>query len=243
MARKPLSEQGNTLEDIRQAAFRLFGRYGYEGVAMSVVAKEAGITKASLYWHYKSKSELFADCLGRLNEIFRDYIFAPMTAAFQQNGRPEALAQDDARPKEISPTAVGLLTELFRGMLRLVLDRRIREGVAGYWQLPVNEEAVVAQEVRTRFEEEASFLLSLVIRKGIEDGELDFKVQVEDMADAIISILETIILPLGRQDNDKIARMTGALAYTFFKAHARDPETADRVLKEINAMELAEVGT
>lgn len=40
------------------AAFRLFARRGIRGVNLEQVAAAAGVTKGSLYWHYRSKKEV-----------------------------------------------------------------------------------------------------------------------------------------------------------------------------------------
>jgi AcrR family transcriptional regulator len=39
-------------------AFRLFARRGIRGVNLDQVAAAAGVTKGSIYWHYRSKKEL-----------------------------------------------------------------------------------------------------------------------------------------------------------------------------------------
>lgn len=49
-----------TRERIVAAANRLFYREGIRAVSVDAVAHEAGITKKSLYYHFKSKDELIA---------------------------------------------------------------------------------------------------------------------------------------------------------------------------------------
>ena len=51
---EPLS----TRERIVAAANRLFYREGIRGVSVDAVAEEAGLTKRSLYYHFKSKDDL-----------------------------------------------------------------------------------------------------------------------------------------------------------------------------------------
>jgi AcrR family transcriptional regulator len=46
-----------------KAAQRLFSAAGYEGVSMDLVAKTAGVSKATLYAHFESKERLFAEIL------------------------------------------------------------------------------------------------------------------------------------------------------------------------------------
>ena len=72
MARKPANAQADTLQDIRDGAFALFGRYGYDGVSIDDIAKAAGLSKGALYWHFKGKDQLFLDCLKRLHALKRE---------------------------------------------------------------------------------------------------------------------------------------------------------------------------
>lgn len=52
--------QSSTRERIVEAANRLFYREGIRAVSVDAVAEEAGITKRSLYYHFKSKDDLVA---------------------------------------------------------------------------------------------------------------------------------------------------------------------------------------
>ncbi len=54
--------QGNiTKERILREALHIFAQHGYEGARMDKIASEVGITKASLYFHFKSKEEIFLE--------------------------------------------------------------------------------------------------------------------------------------------------------------------------------------
>ncbi|WHY02530.1 TetR/AcrR family transcriptional regulator [Neobacillus sp. DY30] len=48
-----------TKDKIIAAAMALFAKNGYEGTALSDIAKEVGIRKPSIYNHFKSKEEIF----------------------------------------------------------------------------------------------------------------------------------------------------------------------------------------
>jgi AcrR family transcriptional regulator len=43
---------------LAESAFRLFCRDGIARVTMDEIAADAGVTKGSLYWHYRSKAEV-----------------------------------------------------------------------------------------------------------------------------------------------------------------------------------------
>lgn len=93
-----MGEGTATRERILSEALDVFARHGYEGARMEKIAAQVGINKASLYFHFKSKEELFRQlfteiiakyhgvlrnmltkCSGestekRLVELYRDYL-------------------------------------------------------------------------------------------------------------------------------------------------------------------------
>lgn len=62
MPRKP----SLTREQILEVAIRLFSQKGYKGTTMEALAKALKIKKASLYYHFPSKRELYRESLRRL---------------------------------------------------------------------------------------------------------------------------------------------------------------------------------
>lgn len=67
--------RSDTRERIRETALRLFTNQGYEQTSLREIAEELGVTKAALYYHFKSKEEILAsmvedvqDTLGELVE-------------------------------------------------------------------------------------------------------------------------------------------------------------------------------
>lgn len=58
-----------TKEKILAVALRLFSRSGYEGVSVSDIASEIGISKGALYRHYESKRDVFDCIVKRMYEI------------------------------------------------------------------------------------------------------------------------------------------------------------------------------
>ena len=63
----------NTKEKILLAALKLFAKDGYEGVSVSAIAGELGITKGALYKHYKSKRDIFDAVLAAAARRYADY--------------------------------------------------------------------------------------------------------------------------------------------------------------------------
>ncbi|MFB7248926.1 TetR/AcrR family transcriptional regulator [Streptomyces populi] len=54
----------DTRERAQRVALQLFAEYGYEGTSLRMIAEKLNITKAALYYHYKSKEEILAAVLG-----------------------------------------------------------------------------------------------------------------------------------------------------------------------------------
>jgi AcrR family transcriptional regulator len=43
---------------LHEAALRLFAEHGVSGTSLQMIADELGVTKAAVYWHYKTKDEI-----------------------------------------------------------------------------------------------------------------------------------------------------------------------------------------
>ena len=44
--------------DLKETAIDCFARYGYQGTSIDRIAREAGVTKGAIYYHYKDKNDL-----------------------------------------------------------------------------------------------------------------------------------------------------------------------------------------
>lgn len=62
-----MGEGAITKERILSEALDIFARHGFEGARMEKIASQVGINKASLYFYFKSKEELF-------RQLFQDMI-------------------------------------------------------------------------------------------------------------------------------------------------------------------------
>jgi AcrR family transcriptional regulator len=46
--------------DLKETAIDCFSRYGYQGTSIDRIAREAGVTKGAIYYHYKDKDDLLS---------------------------------------------------------------------------------------------------------------------------------------------------------------------------------------
>lgn len=206
MPRKPARSRADTLNRVRERAFVLFGRHGYEGVSIGDIAKASHLSKGALYWHYDDKQTLYLDCLRQLHQIFNHYIFDPMRA--QSDGVARVLL-------------------LFTGLGRLLLDPRVTTGVAGFWLVPSGPETRAITEAQTRFEADCFETMRETLSLGVKQGRFDYKDDLDEMARAIIALVEAVVLPLRHQRPEEVQRVLGVLARSLFRAYA----TADDLLK------------
>lgn len=87
---------------ILKAAGRLFLKHGYAKTSMDAVAREAGVTKQTVYTHFKSKEGLFLE----------------MVAAMCKKHTPsEAILSDEHKPINV------LLYQVGKGFLELISSR------------------------------------------------------------------------------------------------------------------------
>lgn len=203
MPRKPAREQFDTLEEIRDCAFRLFGRYGYDGVSIESIASAANLSKGALYWHFRGKKALYIDCLKHLHDIFREYMFEPMQR------------ESDAPLK---------LVRFFQGLASLLADPRVLDGVGGYWLESGTGPATEFDHVQRAFEAEASRLLADTLREGMHQRQLQFDEDPDEMARAILAIMQASVLPMRRHTLNEVHSMLGVLSRMFLNAYGRSGE-------------------
>jgi AcrR family transcriptional regulator len=205
MPRKPAHEQFDTLKAIQDRAFDLFGRYGYEGVSIGDIAKAARLSKGALYWHFQGKEELYLDCLKRLHAIFNDYVFDVVRA--QSDGVKGVMA-------------------LFEGLVRLLQDPRVINGVSGYWLIPSRPETAPLLAAQRAFEAASVTTLSGALRQAQAQGQIDLGKDHDQMARAIISLVESVVLPLRQMSPQEVRDIVSILARTLFRAYAKGPNVA-----------------
>ncbi|MFA5937920.1 MAG: helix-turn-helix domain-containing protein [Sinimarinibacterium sp.] len=203
MPRKPAHERFDTLAAIETRAFELFGRFGYEGVSIGDIAKAARISKGALYWHFKGKEELYLDCLKRLHAIFVGYILEPMRR---------------------EPDPIQSIMLLFSGLQRMLQDPRVENGVAGYWLTPSTPETAHIDAAQRAFENAAIATLRGVLQRGMDERKLDFAGDLDELARAIISLVEACVLPLRHRSADEVHGMLSVMARTMFRAYARSED-------------------
>jgi AcrR family transcriptional regulator len=112
------------LDAILDVAVRVFRERGYDGSSLDQVARAAGITKASIYYHVRSKEELLARGVGRA----LDALFAVLDEPPAKKGRAAArLKYIVQRTIEITVDQLAEVALLLRVRGNTPAERRVLE--------------------------------------------------------------------------------------------------------------------
>ena len=60
--------------DLKETAIDCFARYGYQGTSIDRIARESGVTKGAIYYHYKDKNDLLAAAVADRVGEFEDRV-------------------------------------------------------------------------------------------------------------------------------------------------------------------------
>lgn len=81
MVRRTREDAQVTREAILDAAQRVFLERGVSRTSLEQIAKDAGVTRGAIYWHFKDKSDLFSAMLDRVRLPLSD-----LADAYRQGG-------------------------------------------------------------------------------------------------------------------------------------------------------------
>lgn len=193
------SNQNQTRDTVRDAAFRLFGRHGYDGVSIDTIARAVGLSKGALYWHFDGKEALFRECLEVLEALFEEHIITPMQAA--------------ATPRD-------QLNTFFEGVAALAEDGRIIDGIAGYWQEPYNSTVNrVFREQLGRQEDRLRHLLQQCLAQLARERGEQSVADLETRSETLMTLMEAVLLPLRRRNPATRSAIIEELRETVLKAY------------------------
>lgn len=162
-----MSKRDQVKEKIGQVAMKCFDKYGLDKTTLDDIAREVGLNKASLYYYYKNKEEIFLEVAIREGKIF--------LATLQQNVRAK-------RGTEARVTFY-LLERInyYKNVLNMnrVSAETVGKMLPRFFEL---FDAVIRTEV--------DFLAEL-IREGVKQGELK-KVNPDKLAASLIAMNDAL---------------------------------------------------
>ncbi|MBC7812791.1 MAG: TetR family transcriptional regulator [Burkholderiales bacterium] len=171
--RKTKEEAAITRQNLLDAALNVFSREGYAATTLDDVAKEAGVTRGAIYWHFGGKAELYTTLITeseaasqiRMDELVAEgggvidimrRIAVHLLREIDQNERTRAI-------HELVMFKTGIEPELEQGM------ERKRQGIAalvseieGYMQIGID-----SGEIRPDVNARDAALAFLGIQQGV----------------------------------------------------------------------------
>lgn len=135
-----------TKKKILETARSLFAENGYHETSMATIARETGIGKGTLYWHFNSKEDLF-----------KELIMDEGQALFEKT---RALAEGEKSVEESIFSYIKLKVDFFEGHRDLA-------------RIVINNSNLISQEIRDKVlakRKEMIENLSKIVERGIEEG-------------------------------------------------------------------------
>lgn len=131
------------LDKLMEKAEELFWKYGYNGVSVDQIAKEAGISKMTIYKHFPSKEDLFIevlinysnyhtniimDSIGENNHTFEkiEYLYAYSLNLSHQ--LPPILTKDIMERSNVMNKLMAIKDEKAGALWRYILEDGMQKG-------------------------------------------------------------------------------------------------------------------
>jgi AcrR family transcriptional regulator len=149
---------------ILDVALRIFAHRGYAGASIQDIVDKAGVTKPTLYYHFKSKEGLFQ----ALVDHAADERFGVMREAAEKHQKIEAklVAMTDALIQHASER---------RDLMRLIFS---------YWFGPPGE---IPRSVHCKKGMRIREYVDMLVKQGIESGDLDKRYASMELVSAFMS--------------------------------------------------------
>ncbi|CAM4113865.1 HTH-type transcriptional regulator TtgR [compost metagenome] len=175
MVRRTKEEAQETRAQILEAAEKAFYKRGVARTTLADIAKEAGVTRGAIYWHFNDKAELVEAMLDSLHE--------PL----------DALARASESEDEVDP--LGCMRKLLvRLMHQMVLDpktRRINEIL--HHKCEFTDDMCEIRQQRQSSTIECHAHIALSLGNAVKRGQLPADVDPERAALAIYAYIDGLI--------------------------------------------------
>ncbi|MFI9238931.1 TetR/AcrR family transcriptional regulator [Streptomyces sp. NPDC053079] len=147
MASTPKARRSNTRERIQKTALDLFVSRGYEKTSLREIAEELGVTKAALYYHFKTKEDILTALSDQLGEPVDELIAWGRSQPPTLETKRELLRRYSAVLKDAAPL-YRILQENQATLRELAVGERLKDRVVSFSRLIQAGETPVATQVR-----------------------------------------------------------------------------------------------
>ena len=120
---KRLDEPTLTKADWAEGALQLIAEAGLGALTVEALATRLGVTKGSFYWHFKGRSELLADALGRWEKRATTEAIAGLSAVTDARQRLSLMLEAATQPPRARSLYAALAEAAEDPAVRRVLNR------------------------------------------------------------------------------------------------------------------------
>ncbi len=226
-------------ERILDAASRLLLRYGHDRTTINDIAREAGVSKGSVYAHWRSRDQLFLALLRREQAV----LLAQIRDRLRGAGRPadlELLLAESVRAHQRSPLVTAVLTrdtEILGSLARAAAEEGSPNGGAAALVATLRTEGLVRTD-RT-LAEQVSVLSAVYLGYFLTAPLMPAELRVPD--DAVPELIaETVwralqrpeplapdeVVAMDRTVHEHVTRTLTAAEHRLRAARLADGETA-----------------
>ncbi|GAA1686575.1 TetR/AcrR family transcriptional regulator [Fodinicola feengrottensis] len=174
----PEGRQSGTRQRIQQVALELFAEYGYDKTSLREIAERLGVTKAALYYHFKSKEAIIAAVFEEILEEMDGFIAWTKTQPRTSTARQQ-IAQRYVESSKGASSVMRLFQENGPAMRELKVGEQMRDRLIDLVNTLTPEHASVPDKLRIRI---ALFAVQLS-RFSMQD------VPVEELDAAIVEVV------------------------------------------------------
>lgn len=149
----PLTDERrtDTRQQIRAVALELFAEQGYEKTSLREIAERLGVTKAAVYYHYRTKEEILSSLLDEhlagMDELV-EWAEAQPPGRERRRGLIERYAAQLAAMQEDGPQLIRFMQENQTSMKELAAAAGMRERFRRLVALLVDPGAPAADRLR-----------------------------------------------------------------------------------------------
>jgi AcrR family transcriptional regulator len=173
--------RSDTREQIRQVALELFAEQGYEKTSLREIAERLGVTKAALYYHFKTKEDIVTS----LFEDFHAEVDTMMDWAREQPPTPETRRDFIRRYAEIIRGPGGALMRFMQENGPAVRDLKagddMRERFQSFAEILVDKQASLPDQIRARLSI-FSLHMSVFVTRDMDVKEEDLQAAALEVA-------------------------------------------------------------
>lgn len=175
---------GNTRQRIQDVALELFAERGYDKTSLREISERLGVTKAALYYHFKTKEDILVSITDDLNK--------PVVAIIEWGREQPRTLETKKEILRRYSDALRHAEPLFRflqenqGSLRdLSLGQRLKERTFALNDLLVDDDAELADRVRAT---SALFTMhaGMLALRGLDNGP-------EEKREAVLAVAHEMI--------------------------------------------------